>query len=73
MAQMSQQRKTPVTALSLPVTVRDEINLVALDLSAKIGKRISMAAVVGASVAVAKRHESELIAALSPEPTGDPQ
>jgi len=67
---MSQQRKTPVTALSIPVVTRDEINLVALDLSAKAGRRISMAAVVAASLAVAKRHEPELIAALSPEPTG---
>lgn len=67
---MSQQRKTPVTALSVPVTVRDEINLVALGLSAKVGKRISMAAVIGASIAVAKRHESELIAALTPDTEG---
>jgi len=64
---MSQQRKTPVTALSLPVPVRDEINRVALDLSARIGRRISMAAVVRAAVKVARDHESALIEALNPE------
>lgn len=58
-------RKTPVTALSLPVVVRDEINLVALDLSAEVGRRISMASVVLASLKVAKNHRAELIEILT--------
>lgn len=59
-------RKTPVTALSLPVSVRDEINLVALDMSVKAGRRISMASVVVAALTVAKAHPDELISALTP-------
>lgn len=70
---MSQQRKTPVTALSLPVVLRDQINLVALELSAQLGRRISMAAVVGAALEVAKRHSDELADVLTPDSTGEPK
>jgi len=62
---MASPRKTPVTALSVPVTVRDQLNRIALDLSAELGWRVSMAAVVSASADVAARHRSELKAALS--------
>ena len=62
---MASPRKTPVTAFSVPVAVRDAANRLALDISAALGRRISMAAVVAASIEVASRHPDELRAALS--------
>jgi hypothetical protein len=58
-------RKTPVTAFSVPVAFRDVVNRLALDMSAELGRRISMAAVVIAAVAVAREHPQELRAALT--------
>lgn len=69
---MTSPRKTPVTALSLPVTTRDVANRMALDLSADLGYRVSMAAVVSASLEIAVRHSAELRAVLARAAGDDP-
>lgn len=69
---MASPRKTPVTAFSVPVSTRDDVNLLALDLSSELGRRVSMAAVLGAAVAVARAHRSELLDALRPSSPSDP-
>ena len=63
---MASPRKTPVTAFSVPVTTRDVVNRLALDLSADLGRRVSMASLVSAAVAVARNHPDELRSALEP-------
>lgn len=64
------QRRTPVTALSVPVATRDEINAVALELSVQAGARVSMARVVRAALQVAREHPDELRAAIEDEEEG---
>lgn len=68
---MPPTRKTPVTSLSLPTAVRDRANLLALSYGPRIGRRVSMAAVIGAALDLAERHPDELAALLS-APGGDP-
>lgn len=58
-------RKTPITAMSVPVPVRDAVNREALQFSAELGRRISMAAMISAALDVARRHPEELAAALA--------
>jgi hypothetical protein len=65
------QRKTPVTAVTLPVVTRDRLNRMAIDMSARLGRRVSMAALVVAALTVAELHPDELAAALAaPAPSG---
>lgn len=54
------ERKTPVTAISAPVAVRDEIRLMSLQLSVKVGYHVSVAKMLGALTKIGKGHEQEL-------------
>lgn len=74
---MVSPRKTPVTAFSVPVWVRNVINRSALNLSVELGERTSMATVVAINAycalmhpdtqrAAARMSPDELRVALSP-------
>ena len=60
-------RKTPVSAVSIATATRDELNRYALSVSAEIGRRVSVSALVTALLAVGKNHHAEVIAALTPK------
>lgn len=61
------QRKTPMSAVSVATTTRDQLNRLALDMGAATGKRVSMNVLVTALLDVAESHRDDLIAALTPQ------
>lgn len=69
-----QQRKTPVSTVSLWTTVRDELNRLTLEMSVQVGRKVSVSAVVAAMLTVVERRKDELAEALRPpkeEPTDE--
>jgi hypothetical protein len=60
-------RKTPVSAVSIATATRDELNRYALSVSAEVGRRVSVSALVSALLAVGTTHHGEVIAALTPK------
>lgn len=67
----SPPRKTPMTALSVPVAVRDAVNRVALQLSADLGRRVSMGAVVEAALEITSEDMGRLRDVLSRQAAGE--
>jgi hypothetical protein len=64
-------RRTPLTGVSVTVATRDALNRFALDLSAQLGRRISLSALVAALHDVGQRHRDEVLAQLAePTPSG---
>jgi hypothetical protein len=64
-------RKTPVTTLSLPTVVRDQANDIAIDQTTRTRRKVSMAAVIGAALALAVEQPDAFAEILDrPEPTG---
>jgi hypothetical protein len=61
------QRKTPMSAVSVATTTRDDLNRLALAMGATIGKRVSMNVLVAALLDVAESHRDDLITALTPK------
>lgn len=61
----AQQRKTPVSTVSLWTTVRDDLNRLTLDMSVKVGRKVSVSAVVAAMLTVIDNHKAELVTALT--------
>lgn len=59
-----------MTALSVPVSVRDAVNRVALQLSADLGYRVSMGAVVEASLEITSEDMGRLRDVLSRRTSG---
>lgn len=65
---MAQQpRRTPYTSLNVPVSTRDELTALAIELSTRTGRRISMASAARAAVRVAQDHMEEVVDALEEE------
>lgn len=65
-------RKTPLTGVSVAVTTRDAMNQLALNLGARVGRRVSLSALTDALMVVGRRHEDELAAALAASSGGEP-
>lgn len=61
-----QHRKTPVSTVSLWTTVRDDLNHLTVEISAGVGRKVSVSAVVAAMLTVIADHKAELIEALMP-------
>lgn len=58
-------RKTPVSAVSLATSVRDDLNRLALEMSLAVDRRVSVSALVTALLTVGRAHREELINALT--------
>lgn len=54
------ERRTPYTGINLPTSVKDDLNLMSLNLSAKLGRRVSMATFMAAALTLADRHPDEI-------------
>lgn len=65
-------RKTPFASVGMTLTTRDAMNRLALDLGAKVGRRVSLSALTDALMVVGRRHEDELAAALAASSGGEP-
>ncbi|MFI0487644.1 hypothetical protein [Actinomadura sp. 9N215] len=63
------QRKTPMSAVSVATSTRDDLNRLALDMGAAVGKRVSMNMLVSAMLGLAESHRDDLIEALTPKDT----
>jgi hypothetical protein len=62
---MPPARKTPYAGVTLTRAVRDDLQRVALTMSAQLGRRLSMSAIAAAALAVAERYPDELTAELA--------
>lgn len=60
------------TALSVTTEVRDLVNRTNLELSAKVGRRLSASDVVGAAVQIALNHPVDFEALLTTPPEAEP-
>ena len=47
-------RKTPVTAVTIPVVTRDQLSQITIRVQAELGRRVSMAAAFKAALAMAQ-------------------
>lgn len=61
---MPTQRRTPYVSVHMTRAVHTALQRRTLELSAQVGRRISMSAVILAALAVADRHQDEFLAAL---------
>jgi hypothetical protein len=61
---MTGKRKSRVTSVGMTMQTRDTMTRMTLDYGARLGRRVSMAALSGAMLTVAQAHEDELLQAL---------
>jgi hypothetical protein len=64
-------RRTKFVSVNLTTSARDAVQRATLDLSAQVGRRLSMSTVVEAAITVAQQHTDELSAALSTPKQGE--
>lgn len=62
---MPPRRRTPYLSVNLTEPARNALQRASLNMSATVGKRLSMSAIAVAVVAVAERHADELQAELT--------